>query len=107
MGSNILSRSFQIETEQEHQSDQEGDGEAKTSSNSAMDVDETEESDKMEAESDDEEGDVSAITMVPVADLLNACYGCNNVRATYLQLCIVLMSTYRLGCSTKTRTCLP
>lgn len=80
MGSRILSRSFNVETETDENS-VEGDepSEPNTSLQSAMDVDDVEKPREQEDDSEEEEEDTSGITMVPMADLLNARYGCNNV----------------------------
>lgn len=89
MGSRILSRSFQVEKWDPPTNDQE-DGAPQTE----MDVDgdhtnpaEPDEghSDDLEggdgADSDNEDDDGSGdVAMVPMADMLNARFGCNNVR---------------------------
>jgi len=65
MGSRILSRSFQVEA-------------LSTTSSHALndnDSDETEDD-----EDGDDEDDPANVAMVPLADMMNARYGCENVR---------------------------
>lgn len=100
-GSRILSRSFRVER-WEGEEGGEGEEEANTSIGSGMDVsvgntsgdikmmdvDEPNhppppESEDNEGDSDDEdEDDPSDVAMVPMADMLNARYGCENVRSS-------------------------
>ena len=90
MGSRILSRSFQVEKWDPSANDEEGSGAPQarmtvdgghlgpTDSDEGCDnnVEEEQNSDS-DDEDDDDSGDVA---MVPVADMLNARFGCNNVR---------------------------
>ncbi|THU96739.1 SET domain-containing protein [Dendrothele bispora CBS 962.96] len=91
MGSRILSRSFDVERwegDSENDSDQNNIA-ADTSVGSAIDVDlpapsSTNDSDPDEQNSDDEdEEDQVDVSMVPVADLLNARYGTENAKLFY------------------------
>jgi SET domain-containing protein 6 len=70
MGSRILSRSFQVEalstTDSVDSSAQEEDAEMNLDDNDSDD-------------SEDEDGPAN-VAMVPLADMLNARYGCENVR---------------------------
>lgn len=94
MGSRILSRSFQVskwEGETQNDNDEEEDVDApdanKSVDSAAMDVDETPEDgdagggeDSEAADDDDESGDDPAdVALVPMADMLNARYGSENV----------------------------
>lgn len=90
MGSRILSRSFQVEKWDPSANDEEDDGAPQT----GMDVDDDHtnpiepdegHNDDVEEEhggdSDDgDDGDSDDVAMVPMADMLNARFGCNNVR---------------------------
>ena len=93
MGSRILSRSFQVEKWDPHTNDEEEDG----TPQDAMGVDDHPASpnpgegnngdvrehagDSDGEDDDDESGDDSGdVAMVPMADMLNARFGCNNVR---------------------------
>ena len=89
-GSQILSRSFQVE-----RWEGEDEGEANTSIQSVgntsgdMEVDEpshpeSEDNEIVEEDSDDE--DPSDVAMVPMADMLNAKYGCENVGLLFSSL---------------------
>jgi N-lysine methyltransferase SETD6 len=86
-GSRILSRSFQIENceerpESHHVKD---DSDAMDTEARSMDIDQDgadEEGRTSDTSSEGEDQDNSRISMVPMADLLNARYGCNNVRAS-------------------------
>lgn len=103
MGSRILSRSFNVEKWEAEEDENE---EANTSANtagSAMDVDETpgdeqdandgsnahgeENGDEENSNDDDDEEDEdsSDVSMVPMADMLNARYGSENVSPPHLQ----------------------
>jgi len=98
MGSRILSRSFHVETGVDHNSVGGGEfTEANTGSHSAMDVDRVEKLEEQEEDdSDDEDEDTSGITMVPMADLLNARYGCNNV-SSRASILLHINNSVRLG----------
>jgi SET domain-containing protein 6 len=88
MGSRILSRSFQVEKWDPSANDEGDDGAPQT----GMDVDgdhpnpvEPDEGHNDDVEedhggdSDDEDDDSGDVAMVPMADMLNARFGCNNV----------------------------
>jgi len=90
MGSRILSRSFQVEKWDPSANDEEEDG----VSQAEMDVDgghpdpaELDEGHNDDAEEErvgdsddgDDDGDSGDVAMVPMADMLNARFGCNNV----------------------------
>jgi len=88
MGSRILSRSFQVEKWDHPAGDEEEDGvpQGEMSADDGLDPLETGEGNNDEVdenpgdcdgEGDDDSGDVA---MVPMADMLNARFGCNNVR---------------------------
>ncbi len=90
MGSRILSRSFDIEKD-EPEEDAEGDATANTSLGSTMDVDvpqeeiESAHGDESEHGDDtEEEEEPSGVAMVPLADMLNARYGSENVRFLFI-----------------------
>jgi SET domain-containing protein 6 len=100
MGSRILSRSFDVEKD-EDQPEEDADDEtdevaANTSLGSAMDVDlpqeETEsahgDSEHTDGDEDaeDEEEEPSGVSMVPLADMLNARYDSENVRVFFITL---------------------
>lgn len=81
MGSRVLSRSFQVEQwvpfvddekdDGSHQAEMVVDGDAHNHGRSEEEHDE---------DSDDEDhGDSGEVAMVPMADMLNAKFGCNNV----------------------------
>ena len=87
MGSRILSRSFRVERDG---SGDDADGHETDSNEPAMDVDADNtnneagmtagEEDSQSGDSeDDEEEDSSDVSMVPMADMLNARYGSENV----------------------------
>jgi N-lysine methyltransferase SETD6 len=85
MGSRILSRSFQVERWVGEEANE--NSKANTSAGSAMDVDDPHEGadldiealeESTEEEEDDAE-DPSNVAMVPMADILNARYGSENV----------------------------
>lgn len=100
MGSRILSRSFNVERWNSGEDEEEIPA-ANTSHGSGMDVDSPEgnenvdephhaetEGEEEEEEDDDEEEDSSDVAMVPMADLLNARYGSENVCGHHiLHLC--------------------
>ena len=91
MGSRILSRSFQVEKWEPSATDEGGDGVPQ----SEMDVDgdqanptepdehsdgiEEERGDDSDGDEDDDGDDAGDVAMVPMADMLNARFGCNNV----------------------------
>ena len=99
MGSRILSRSFHVEKwKDQHKGDDTEDGDVEevddhenekeddapaSANTSAMDVDDEqirEEKDDEDEDSDDEDvEDPADVAMVPMADMLNARYGCGNV----------------------------
>lgn len=94
MGSRILSRSFNVEKWESGEVEEEN-AAANTSRGSEMDVDALQETEGDEPashhdEAEEEEGgdmdDSSDIAMVPMADMLNARYGSENVRAHDLYL---------------------
>lgn len=103
MGSRILSRSFQVEKWDPSADDKGEDGGPQTE----MDVDgghmnptepdegHDDDVDEHSDDSDDEDGNDSGdVAMVPMADMLNARFGCNNVRrpvkiSPILDLCFV------------------
>jgi SET domain-containing protein 6 len=101
MGSRILSRSFNVE-KWDSGEDEEENAAANTSRGSEMDVDapqgsEGDESASHHDEAEEEDGvgidDSSDIAMVPMADMLNARYGSENVRSRGVPLyCIHLGS---------------
>lgn len=78
MGSRILSRSFNVETVDINAAET---GTEEASDPPSMDVDQDEVTEREEDsdDDDDEENNVSDVSMVPMADLLNARYGSENV----------------------------
>jgi SET domain-containing protein 6 len=90
MGSRILSRSFQVESCEDKHDSPSAQGEEDTVDLTLIDVDQDEvpegnhitDANSVEEDYDDDDEDTSGISMVPMADLLNARYGCNNVRAS-------------------------
>ncbi|KAJ6594439.1 hypothetical protein B0H19DRAFT_920100 [Mycena capillaripes] len=90
IGSRILSRSFDVERDDPEEEDAEEDDAADTSLGSAMDVDVPQEQtesahsgDSEHAEGDEdaeEEEEPSGVSMVPLADMLNARYGSENAK---------------------------
>jgi SET domain-containing protein 6 len=100
MGSRILSRSFHVE-EWESQDEDGENAEADISTGSGMDVDDEQlsvavlasglqpldshEGDNEDSDDEDQE-DSSDIAMVPMADMLNARYGSENVRQLFILL---------------------
>lgn len=95
MGSRILSRSFTVERwqpdEEEDTADDSTESKPPTqhSDNDAMDVDETpthEDHHEKEEEGDEDGDDASDIAMVPMADMLNARFGTENVTFVYCSM---------------------
>ncbi|KAF8199954.1 SET-domain protein, partial [Mycena galopus ATCC 62051] len=92
MGSRILSRSFDVEKDETEEEEAETDGPADTSLGSAMDVDfpqeetesahggNSEHTDAGEDAEEEEEEEPSGVSMVPLADMLNARYGSENAK---------------------------
>lgn len=106
-GSRILSRSFQVERWEGEDGEQEDNTAANTSADSqsmdiadtsmgsgnGMDVDEEGPPPMAEAQTleqgdsdDEDEEDASDVAMVPMADMLNARYGCENARNLHCKL---------------------
>jgi len=85
MGSRILSRSFQVEAVSAASTDS---GQTPAQEDSEMNLDETSpnssnnnDSDEIVDDEDSDGGDEPVnVAMVPLADMLNARYGCENVR---------------------------
>lgn len=84
MGSRILSRSFQVEAlsttdsvDSSQTRAQEEDAEMNLDEPSPHSLNEN---DSDETEDGDDEDDPANVAMVPLADMLNARYGCENVR---------------------------
>lgn len=77
MGSRILSRSFQVEPWDSSEDETAPRVDMYTGGNT-QDPDETEEEQDGDSDSEDHE-DPSDVAMVPIADMLNARFGCNNV----------------------------
>nr|GAT54993.1 predicted protein [Mycena chlorophos] len=97
MGSRILSRSFDVERDEE-----EGEADVgNTSSGSAMDVDEPHAPEQEDGEGssedgeaeDEDEDDSIVVSMVPLADMLNARYECENAKLFYEKDSLGMMST--------------
>ncbi|KAK1225653.1 Ribosomal lysine N-methyltransferase 4 [Marasmius sp. AFHP31] len=88
MGSRILSRSFDVERWEGEDSSHEA---ANTSSGSAMDVDAPEREGTPEVE--EEEEDPVDVSMVPMADLLNARFGSENAKLFHEEKELRMMST--------------
>lgn len=94
MGSRILSRCFHVEKwEGDEEDEQEEDENKNDISHDGMEVDEepsapnesvvsdrTEGEEVVEEEDDEDDDDPSDVAMVPMADMLNARYGSENVR---------------------------
>ncbi|KAJ7661634.1 hypothetical protein B0H17DRAFT_953556 [Mycena rosella] len=105
MGSRILSRSFDVEKDEpegaeedgaagEDGAEEEGEGPANTSLESAMDVDgEAASAHGGDYESDDDEDEPSGVSMVPLADMLNAQYGSENAKLFYEKGDLRMVST--------------
>jgi SET domain-containing protein 6 len=92
MGSRILSRSFHVELwgagEEDNQKNTEEDPDTSMESRRSMDVDRSREEQPEEDEengsdggSDSDDENVEDVAMVPMADMLNARYGGENVSA--------------------------
>ncbi|KAJ6629490.1 SET domain-containing protein [Mycena sp. CBHHK59/15] len=99
MGSRVLSRSFDVEKDDDEENDEE-DAAANTSHGSAMDVDAPEdepesapEGDDDGPDEDDEEEEPSGVSMVPLADMLNARYGFENAKLFYEKDNLRMVST--------------
>ncbi|KAJ7121334.1 SET domain-containing protein [Mycena crocata] len=109
MGSRILSRSFDVkkEGEEEGEDDAEEEGPANTSLGSAMDVDapghEAEsahgDSDTEEEGAEDDDEEPSGVSMVPIADMLNARYGSENAKLFYEKDDLRMVSTKPIASS--------
>ena len=87
MGSRVLSRSFTLSKEEEEEEDGHNNDAGNSSMGSAMDIDGPLHNDNTLAdnsqEGDDEEGEdeeETQVVMVPLADILNARYGTENVQ---------------------------
>ncbi|KAJ3809029.1 hypothetical protein F5876DRAFT_44779 [Lentinula aff. lateritia] len=107
MGSRILSRSFGVERVGIDDGDdgEEMNPEAEKSLGSAMDVDEHDETTGMKdtsiqddspSEDGDEEEDAIDISMVPIADLLNARFGSENAKLFYEEKELKMVTTKRI-----------
>ena len=88
MGSRILSRSFQVEALST--TDSVDSSQTTAQEDVEMNLDEPSphalnDNDSDESEDGDEEDDPANVTMVPLADMLNARYGCENVRVHRLR----------------------
>jgi SET domain-containing protein 6 len=90
MGSRILSRSFTVEKWREGEGEveevEDEDENAEKTSFSAtaeMDVDDDEPGSSNIGDIEDSDDDSSDIALVPMADMLNACYGSENVRPVF------------------------
>ncbi|KIM45375.1 hypothetical protein M413DRAFT_442044 [Hebeloma cylindrosporum] len=110
MGNLILSRSFTLDDQDEDEDEEEEEKEhatgdehqdiGNTSLGSAMDVDapisatnEHSEEEANEDGDDDEETSTLEVAMVPLADILNARYQCENVKLFYEPDCLKMIST--------------
>ncbi|KAK7473222.1 Ribosomal lysine N-methyltransferase 4 [Stygiomarasmius scandens] len=98
MGSRILSRSFDVERWEGDEGNSDNDEAAETSVGSAMDVDQpahslTDDSARNEEPSDEEEEDDIDVSMVPVADLLNARYRTENAKLFYESTELKMLTT--------------
>jgi len=109
MGSRILSRSFQVEKWNPSANDEEEDGVPQAE----MDIDgghpdptEPDEGrngdigEEHVGDSDDEDDDSGDVAMVPMADMLNARFGCNNVCCAASVFAYTRLMVYRRGYST-------
>lgn len=76
-GSRILSRSFNVEPW--------GKAQEPNSDDSDNEIDAMEEDHAEEESADEERESVDEVSMVPMADILNARYGCNNVSNKFSQ----------------------
>ncbi|KAK7000730.1 ribosomal lysine N-methyltransferase 4 [Favolaschia claudopus] len=91
MGSRILSRSFDVETDESYDDEPGPNDAADTSVGSAMEVDHPQEDAPAEdseqtddnPEEEGEEEEPSGVSMVPLADMLNARYGADNAKLFY------------------------
>ncbi|KAJ7020004.1 SET-domain protein [Mycena alexandri] len=102
MGSRILSRSFDVEKD-DPEDETEGEEAGNTSLGSAMDVDAPQEDaesvhsgDSEHADEDEdaeEEDESSGVSMVPLADMLNARYGSENAKLFYEKDDLRMVST--------------
>jgi SET domain-containing protein 6 len=116
MGNLILSRSFTLGDDEEEEREEEkdhttGDDENadihNTSLGSAMDVDaaasatkeraESSENEDSEDEDDDEETNTLEVVMVPLADILNARYQCENVQDSSIHLLRSIAEMHLIG----------
>ena len=83
MGSRILSRSFQVEALSK--TDNDDSSQTRVEEDAEMNLDEPSphtlnDNDSDETDDGDDEDDPANVAMVPLADMLNARYGCENVR---------------------------
>ncbi|KAJ7594459.1 SET domain-containing protein [Mycena floridula] len=99
MGSRILSRSFHVESWGAKNSD----NKIPSSDSAAMDVDEPpEDKENLDATSDDDDDededgeDTAHISMVPVADMLNARFGSENAKLFYEESCLKMVATKKI-----------
>ncbi|KAI3604827.1 set domain protein, partial [Moniliophthora roreri] len=91
MGSRILSRSFDVERWESEYGENEA---ANTSAASAMDVDQlVAPPEPQEEEIHEEEEDPVDVSMVPMADLLNARYGSENAKLFYEEASLRMVAT--------------
>ncbi|PWN93175.1 SET domain-containing protein [Acaromyces ingoldii] len=102
MGSRILSRSFHVKKPEAGQEGPVGDimddeGEADGNEDDEMDEDgqDKDDNDGEEAEEEEEEGAeaIEAVTIVPMADMLNARFGCDNARLFYKEDVLEMRAT--------------
>lgn len=75
IGSRILSRSFQVEQWDNSSSDGEDDGVPQPDAEHSDGMEQNHDPDP----DDEDNGDSGDVAMVPMADMLNARFGCNNV----------------------------
>ena len=86
MGSRILSRSFQVEALSKpdsidsSQTGAEEDAEMNLDEPSPHTVNDNDSDETEDGDDDDDDDDPANVAMVPLADMLNARYGCENVR---------------------------
>ena len=89
MGSRILSRSFQVEALSTTGSVDSSQTKALAQEDAEMNLDEPSPPHSLdvsdEDETEDDEDDPANVAMVPLADMLNARYGCENVRVHALE----------------------
>lgn len=102
MGSRILSRSFQVEPWDPPEED--GAPAEMDTDDDAQNLPEPAEGhrgevgEERDGDSDDEgHGDPDDVAMVPMADILNARYGCNNARLFHEQLELKMVTTKTIG----------